>query len=70
MLLPQILATKSVPSEVVYFRSCSVVEGVGLGVLGGRIDGCGLSLLFGRASELVRGVCKSLEVRGVSDAVG
>jgi len=64
------LATKSVPSEVVYFRSCSPVEGIGLGVLGGRIDGCGLSLLFGRASVPVRGVCKSLGVRGDSEAVG
>jgi hypothetical protein len=63
------LATKIVPSEVVYFRSCSPVEGIGLGVLGGRIDGCGLSLLFGRASEPVRGVCKNLEGRG-SEVVG
>ena len=56
---PQIPASKSVPSEATYFRSRSVVAGVGLGVLGGRIDGCKLKrgLALSRA-EILGGLAR------------
>jgi len=43
-----------VPSEVTYFRSRSAAAGVGLGVLGGNMDGCKLNreLPFDREEPL------------------
>lgn len=70
VLFPQMLATNTVPSDEEYLRSWSAVDGIGFGVLGGRIEGCGLSLPLGRPRAPVRGVPNSLEVRGASAAVG
>jgi hypothetical protein len=58
------LASRRVPSERTYLRSRSAVDGVGLGVDGGIMFGCRLSL--NRAKEVVRGGAEIRDDRGVS----
>ena len=46
------------------------MEGTGFGVLGGRIEGCGLLLPLGLAVDPFRGGPKSRDVRGGSGTAG
>ena len=52
---PHIFATKTVPSDLTYRRSSSPVYGVGLGVAGGKMEGCRLSCILARPIDDVRG---------------
>ena len=66
------LANKRVPSEDIYF---SPVEGIGCGLLGGKMDGwCALKWLLGLGEPRldVRGGAESRDagVRGVSFSPG
>lgn len=63
------LAISTVPSDVLYLRSCSAVDGIGCGVLGGNIEGCGLRRWLGFAKVPVFGVASNLAERGVSGVI-